>query len=641
MTDFSNPRHQQTKISALSNLTDLNKLANHLIKAIKLAQNPQVPNVQPQRDILDYYLNNLDEAVKKFKEFAVEHGYAGDPRRILNTRGKGFLTDAQIKKLLEDEIKYLKEYWSDLFTEEKIELRKDVGSDLEPFDIIAAGLLFKIYAVGQKLNGLPILPASLYGTIDYNPTLDKETLRYLFLRFVPAPIPYENHPILKPPKLPPENDEGLPPFKAYAPFNKPQSKAFSENTPRQTSTMKLPPLTQPSTTTATAQLPINNNSFNLSQTNKTTLSTNRIGLPKTSETIIKQEKIAKKIITTLHKVTKLAEKVQSKSNRQKNESTTEDSTQSAHYTANKKGKKINLSNSLFYQIYSGRKHLEFDHEVFRNALNTFREHTKSPQEVKVLRDSFLSLQFADVLLGHFYPELNFKPNPLEETLIRVSIDAAALKVLEEKFGMGTKDAFKFLYSPINEMVLREFKEIMRPYVKDLDYLVGNRHFQSYFTDPDAIWRKDTSEGSSAYDESSNEILEYINNVWSRWKEMPKSDYEGSKGKEGLGSKMWEETKDWLKWPLAGLALGPLLGGLIGPTFRAIRQGPQYTFEHPELIADDALRGGLVGPIGGLAFSGAEDLIEKRKYIKGLAKLLLAASPALIALLTLPSSKSTS
>jgi len=287
---------------------------------------------------------------------------------------------------------------------------------------------------------------------------------------------------------------------------------------------------------------------------------------------------------------------------------------------------IDFRDTILYEVYLGKKHLHFDTKAFEESYKFFMREARSPKEIKDLRDSYLALQLAANAASIQYPDL-FPPfDADEETLAKVSVDISALKVMEEKFGLDTKSAFKLLYSPPDKKIIKQFEKGMeKNYFINVKPLLDSPIFKNYFTDPDVVWRKIDQDYDNSKLPDITYVMGYLNAIYNKWKDPSekkiKIDESDNKQNKGFLSKILSELKSWGLPPLLGALIGGGIGGLGGATVGSLAVGPKNLLTHGEYVAFPALTGSVGGAGIGLVTSGIKD-IEEGRNIRGLLKTLL-------------------
>jgi hypothetical protein len=231
-----------------------------------------------------------------------------------------------------------------------------------------------------------------------------------------------------------------------------------------------------------------------------------------------------------------------------------------------------------------------------------------------------------ILVGHGIDDKEAAAN-------RVALDIAAIKTLEDKFGMSTKDAFEKIYSESSQETLEAAK-------KHLKYNFANRailpidqinealekYTKNIFQNPDVFWINykkvgdliDKQEG-----DKQSEIHSWINDIIATGYEHGWSDPLDQK------TRFWKNIRrTWLKPALIGAAIGGPIAGvralLSSPLTANISRRPVIPWEQVPMFVALGTLGGLAG---GLMTSGFLDIKEKKKYREGISKFLAAGLPS--------------
>jgi hypothetical protein len=250
--------------------------------------------------------------------------------------------------------------------------------------------------------------------------------------------------------------------------------------------------------------------------------------------------------------------------------------------------------------------------------------------VKYIRDGFIADQFIDVLEtlsrgqmpGHI---------PFMKTMMMVAANTSALNVLEKKFGMNVDDAFRFLFSPPSKEIIQRLERKLKKYVTDPKGLLQNSSIMLFFTDPDQIMIRHLESDADREKEMMKTytvIFEGFGNTSPLRQLLWKDDKnENNKSEKGFWSKTLEQLKDWAVPPLVGTLIGGSVGGLSGSLAGSFREGRlESILDKPQYAIYPALFGGSIGAGLGFLDSGLWNMLEDRKYTKGITKLLLASLP---------------
>jgi len=172
---------------------------------------------QGQNDFLNFRQNRYYQNLNKYpqslpvfvRSFAKEYGYVNPSSGMLpKPKGQGYFTDKEIQSVAEQELLTMAMYG--IFNDEK-KLRKLIlEKGIHPEDILAAGVILRLYDSGKttpynqrlddrylkrtgKVRNQWVPPnMALYQMVANDPDFDKDTLREI-LKYHPPPIPYGNN----------------------------------------------------------------------------------------------------------------------------------------------------------------------------------------------------------------------------------------------------------------------------------------------------------------------------------------------------------------------------------------------------------------------------------------------------------------